>query len=160
MGPGETATPAVRESAYDLGHRIAESGWLLLTGGRNVGVMDAACRGAKSAGGLSIGILPGESARGMSEFIDIPIFTGMGSARNQINVLSSQVIIACGMGPGTASEIALAIKAKKPVILLHANSNSFQFFQALAGQITLADNPAQAIDQARQYIQKTFSDHG
>lgn len=152
MGPGETATPAVREAAYGLGRRIAESGWLVLTGGRNVGVMDAACRGAKSAGGLTIGVLPGESPRGMSEFIDIPIFTGMGSARNQINVLSSQVVIACGMGPGTASEIALAIKAKKPVILLHSDSKSTQFFQSLTDRIALADDPAQAIDQARQYI--------
>jgi Predicted Rossmann fold nucleotide-binding protein len=60
MGPGESATSTDLENAYQLGQLIAEAGWILLTGGRNVGVMDAANKGAKSANGLTVGILPGK----------------------------------------------------------------------------------------------------
>lgn len=61
MGAGDRATPQDLEIAYALGQKIAEQGWILLTGGRAVGVMDAASRGAKQANGLTIGILPGSS---------------------------------------------------------------------------------------------------
>lgn len=98
MGPGDGATQKEIKHAYKLGQLIAEQNWILLTGGRNVGVMGAASKGAKSSGGLTIGILPSENKNGMSKFVDIPICTGMGSARNNINVLSSDVVIACGSG--------------------------------------------------------------
>ncbi|WP_242044677.1 SLOG cluster 4 domain-containing protein [Anabaena azotica] len=102
MGAGEGATANDGENAYKLGELIAQAGWVLLTGGRNVGVMDAASQGAKSANGLTVGILPGTQAEGISVAVDIAIFTDMGNARNNINVLSSHVVIACGMGAGTA----------------------------------------------------------
>src|SRR4028119_1144630 len=108
MGPGEQATATDLQNAYELGKLIAQQGWVLLTGGRNVGVMDAANTGAKAANGLTVGILPTADPSGISKAIDIPIFTDMGNARNNINVLSSDVVIACGMGAGTASEVALA----------------------------------------------------
>src|SRR6266850_1082239 len=119
MGPGQSASKDAIAAAFELGRLIALEGWVLLTGGRNAGVMDAACKGAREAGGLTIGILPTTDTNEMSEAVDIPILTGMGQARNNINVLSSRVIFACGMGAGTASEIALAIKAGKTVILLN-----------------------------------------
>ncbi|MGA7935206.1 MAG: TIGR00725 family protein [Kovacikia sp.] len=134
MGPGDRATAEDLQTAYHLGRRIAQAGWVLLTGGRNQGVMDAASRGAKSAQGLTVGILPGSDRRDISTAIDIPILTDMGSARNNINVLSSQVVIACGMGAGTASEVALALKAGKPVILLNSSVESQAFFQSLASR--------------------------
>jgi len=102
MGPGDKATTSDINRAYHLGQLIADNGWVLLTGGRNVGVMDAASRGAKMVGGLTIGILPSNDTRAMSDAVDIAIVTDMGNARNSINVLSSDVVIACGMGIGTA----------------------------------------------------------
>ncbi|MBW4555735.1 MAG: TIGR00725 family protein [Trichormus sp. ATA11-4-KO1] len=132
MGPGEQATANDLQNAYELGKLIAQQGWILLTGGRNVGVMDAASRGAKSADGLTIGMLPNAHEDGISEAVDIAIFTDMGNARNNINVLTSDVVIACGMGAGTASEIALALKAKKPVILLNEDEASKVFFEKIS----------------------------
>ena len=110
MGPGNLATPKDLSNAEQLGQLIAQHGWILLTGGRKAGVMEAASRGAKNAGGLTIGILPNNNTDGINEDVDIAIITDLGNARNNINVLSSQVVIACGMGIGTASEIALALK--------------------------------------------------
>ncbi|GFR46608.1 hypothetical protein Agub_g8220 [Astrephomene gubernaculifera] len=137
MGPGRTEVhtePVDKhvELALELGKQIAAHGWLLLTGGRNIGVMDAACRGAKSAGGTTIGILPGPDAMDISDAVDIPILTGLGSARDNINALSASVLVAVGMGPGTAAEVALALKARKPVVLLATNPEAEKFFSGLA----------------------------
>jgi uncharacterized protein (TIGR00725 family) len=132
MGPGEKATAVNMHNAYELGKLIAQEGWILLSGGRNVGVMEAANQGAKSVKGVTIGILPTYSSDEISEAVDIAIFTDMGNARNNINVLSSDVVIACGMGAGTASEIALALKGNKNVILLNEDEESQSFFQKLS----------------------------
>ena len=131
MGAG-LATRQDRELAYQLGSEIAEHNWVLLTGGRKAGVMDAASLGAKAKNGLVVGILPSDSTSAMSDAVDIPIVTDMGNARNNINVLSSNVIVACGMGLGTASEVALALKNHKPVILLNQTELTQQFFASLA----------------------------
>ncbi|HAZ49457.1 MAG TPA: TIGR00725 family protein [Cyanobacteria bacterium UBA11369] len=154
MGPGENATPSDLETARELGKLIAQQGWVLLTGGRNSGVMDAASIGAKSANGLTIGILPSSDTSNVSDAVDIAIITDMGNARNNINVLSSDVVIACGMGAGTASEIALAIKANKPVILLNCEEKSREFFGNLGGDggVAIAPTPQAAIQQAKQAI--------
>ena len=105
-------------AAYELGSLIAANGWVLLNGGRNCGVMDASAQGAFQQGGMTVGILPDSDPNNISDFIQIPIITKMGSARNAINVLSSQVVVACKGGAGTISEIALALKHGKPVILM------------------------------------------
>lgn len=155
MGPGETATDRDCEIAFALGQQIARRGWILLTGGRSVGVMDAASRGAKQAGGLTIGILPGTTCVGMSETIDIPIVTGLDSARNHVNILTSSVVIACGMGAGTASEVALALKAQKPVILINVNSITEHFFRQLENpehQIQMSENVEKAIGLAAAFL--------
>lgn len=149
MGAGEQATPLDLQNAYQLGQQIAEAGWIVLSGGRNVGVMDAVSRGAKSRGGLTIGILPRINSS-MSEAIDIPIITDMGNARNNINVLSSQAIVACGMGAGTASEIALAIKAGKHVILLTEDPKAREFFRSLnPALVSIAETIEIALTQLR-----------
>lgn len=111
---------------------IAERGWVVLTGGRPLGVMAAACAGAKEVpGSLTLGILP-DSTGGVGADVDLAVFTGMGDARNAINVLTSDVVVACGVeGPGTASEVALALKAGKPVILLGASAEARSFFQTI-----------------------------
>ncbi|AFZ43752.1 CHP725-containing protein [Halothece sp. PCC 7418] len=134
MGPGNGATTADKECAYELARAIAQQGWVLLTGGRNQGVMEAANQGAKAAHGLTLGILPTADDTSISDAVDLAIFTQMGNARNNINVLSSAVVVACGMGMGTASEVALALKNGKPVILLNHSETGIQFFQSLSPQ--------------------------
>lgn len=152
MGPGR-ADSSEREAAYELGKRIAAEGWTLLTGGRSSGVMEAASKGAREAGGITVGVLPGSGRTGMSEFVDVPIVTGMGSARNNINVLSSDLVIACGVGLGTTSEIMLAAKAGKNVILLKQGQPTEPFLEQFGSkQFHFASTPAEAIDLARNLL--------
>jgi uncharacterized protein (TIGR00725 family) len=128
MGAGDPSAASLA-AAYELGRLIAERGWIVLTGGRPEGVMAAASAGAKKVrGSLTLGILPAASG-GVGADVDLAIFTGMGEARNAINVLTSDVVVACGAeGPGTVSEIALGLKAGKPVILLGASAPARSFF--------------------------------
>ena len=118
MGSGRPLDGAAFSLAHRIGTLIAERGWVLLTGGRATGVMDAASRGAKAAGGLVIGVLPDADGSLGSEHLDVAIRTGMGDARNVINVLSSDMVIALPGGSGTLSEVALALSAGKTVIVL------------------------------------------
>ncbi len=153
MGPGIGATESDQQNAYELGKLIAQEGWVLLTGGRNAGVMNAANMGAKAANGLTIGILPTADDSGISDAVDIAIITDMGNARNNINVLSSNVVIACGMGAGTASEVALALKANKPVVLLSDHQESQVFFTSLSSsRVFVAETPVDAIAIAKDLI--------
>jgi hypothetical protein len=115
--------------------------------------MHAASSGAKAANGLTIGILPTPDDRGISDAVDIAIVTGIGSARNNINVLSSDIVVACGMGAGTASEVALAIKANKPVILLTNHQDSEHFFTSLSpATVFIAKTPAAAIAIVKEFL--------
>lgn len=152
MGSGDKATATDLQNAYQLGKIIAQQGWVLLTGGRNVGVMDAANKGAKSANGLTVGILPGNNTNGVSEAVDIAIITDIGNARNNINVLSSDVVIACGIGAGTASEIALALKSHKKVILLNNDAESKVFFKKMSADVYVANGIEDAIAAAKDIL--------
>jgi uncharacterized protein (TIGR00725 family) len=114
MGPS-ICSPETYNLAREVGFRIARSGAILICGGRS-GVMEASARGAKEANGIAVGILPGDSASEANPYIDIPIITGLGNARNVINVLTSQAIIAIDGSSGTLSEIALALKCHIPVV--------------------------------------------
>ncbi len=110
----------VHEQAYQVGRRIAEQGWVLMNGGRDVGVMEAASRGARQASGTVIGILPmaDAAAEGVSEELTHRIATGLGEGRNLVNVYSSDAIVACRGGAGTLSEVALAVKTGTLVALV------------------------------------------
>lgn len=153
MGPGENATQQDVQLAYQLGQQIAQQDWIVLTGGRSVGVMEAASRGAQQAGGLTIGILPGMDSSAASTAVEIVIPTGIGHGRNLINVLASQVVVACGMGSGTASEVSLALKVGKPVILLNCSPQTQAFFQSLAPlQVNNAANPEMVMGQIRSLL--------
>jgi uncharacterized protein (TIGR00725 family) len=127
--------PSTLEAAHRLGRLLAEAGWVVLTGGRPAGVMEAACAGAKSvAGSLTVGVLPTGPDGPVSAQVDLAVFTALGEARNAINVLSSDVVVACGVeGPGTASEVALALKARRPTVLLGAAPAAVAFFRTMAG---------------------------
>lgn len=113
--------PAIYELARQVGQLIAQRGAVLLCGGRT-GVMEAAARGAKEAGGLTIGILPGMNAQESppNPYIDLALFTGLRDARNFVNVCASDALIAIAGGYGTLSEIALALKIGKPIVLLRS----------------------------------------
>lgn len=151
MGAGESASPADTKFAERLGELIAREGWVLLTGGRDAGVMAAASRGAKRVpGSLTVGILPTESG-GVSGDVDVAVFTGMGNARNMINVLSSEVVVACGAGgAGTASEVALALKAGKPVVLVSPTAAAEAFFRSLGGRVFVAGSAEEAIARIKE----------
>jgi uncharacterized protein (TIGR00725 family) len=138
MGSGKSDRPQDTVTAFELGKAIAENGWILLSGGRKSGVMEAVNEGAKSVAGaaLTIGIVPDSDKRQLSDYVDVGIVTGMGSARNNINILSSDVVIACGYGGlGTASEIALALKSRKHVILLNERPECGIFFATIGGDL-------------------------
>ena len=151
MGGG-SASPEVEETAYRLGGEIARRGWILLNGGRAAGVMDASARGAHEAGGLVVGILPTRDLAGASAYLDIPIRTGMGDARNAINVLSSDVVIALPGGTGTLSEVALALKNGKPVVLLGFDPGPAVEALAGPGRLFGVRSVEQAAEKAEQLL--------
>ncbi len=146
MGGGEGAPEHAVRDAYRLGELIAAQGWVLLNGGRNTGVMDASAAGARSRGGLVVGILPDRDTRRASEHLDICIVTGMGDARNVVNVLSSDVVIACAGGEGTISEIALALKNGRTVIVLNFEVGSLFADAQRRGLLLNASTPEEAIE--------------
>lgn len=152
MGPGKGATDRDKENAAQLGALIALEGWVLLSGGRNEGVMDAVSRGAKEAGGMVIGIVPSKDGTDASDFLDVAIKTGMGGARNLINILTSDVVVACGMGAGTASEVAHAIKAGKPVVLLGSDQKAQEFFSGLGKDVTITQTPQDVVVAAKHIL--------
>jgi uncharacterized protein (TIGR00725 family) len=154
MGPGEGASPDLEVLAEALGGAIARSGWVLLTGGRKVGVMAAATREAKAAGGLTIGLLPTATSVDSAPDLDLVIPTGLGHARNALNVLAAHAVVACGMGLGTASEVALALKCLRPVILLGCDDLTEAFFRRYARDLLFrTETVAGAIAHLKQVLQ-------
>ena len=135
------------KNAYEIGAFCAKKGWVTLTGGRNKGVMNEALKGAKENNGLTIGVLPTDEKELFSDFLDIPIITNMSSGRNYINVLSSDIVIVCGIDSGTSSEISLAIKPGKKIILIGLYEEANTFYKKLAPeQILCVKNSKEAID--------------
>ena len=114
VGPGQ-ASDGQAEAAAEVGELLARRGVVLVCGGLG-GVMAAACRGAKQAGGTTVGILPGLDRAAANRHVDIALPTGLGEARNALVVRAADVLIAVGGAYGTLSEIALALKAGKRVV--------------------------------------------
>lgn len=108
-----TCTADEERVAEEAGRCIAQSGAVLVCGGRG-GVMEAACRGAAGAGGVAVGILPGDIS-GANPFCTVTIPTGLGIARNAVVVASAGAVVAVGGAYGTLSEIAMALKLGRPV---------------------------------------------
>ena len=113
-----TAKPEHAVLAEEVGRELARRGIMVACGGMT-GVMEAVCRGAKAEGGTTIGILPGRRGSPCNSYIDIPIFTTLGYARNIIVVHSGEACIAIGGAFGTLSEIGYAMDAKIPVVALN-----------------------------------------
>jgi len=146
-GTCDAATAALAE---EVGRRIAESGAALVCGGLG-GVMEAACRGALAAGGLTIGILPGDEPAAANAAVQVAVASGMGQARNVIIVQTAAVVIAVGGAYGTLSEIALARKCGRPVIGLQ----SWELGQDAQGypHIIPAQSAAEAVALAQRMLQ-------
>ena len=112
---GQEADAGAARLALEVGREIGARGHVLICGGRD-GVMREACRGAKEAGGLTIGILPGDDATDANEFVDVPLPTGIGYARNVFVASAAEAVIAIDGSIGTLSEIAFALQSGRPVI--------------------------------------------
>lgn len=115
---GGAAGEEILLMAEETGRLIAKHGCFLICGGMS-GVMEAAAKGAKEAGGTTIGILPHTDRHEANPYIDIPIATGFGEGRNLIIIRTADILIAIDGEYGTLSEIAFALKMKKPVIGIH-----------------------------------------
>lgn len=146
MGPGEEAPPGAIHDATAVGRLVAERGWVTLTGGRDAGVMRAATRGTAEAGGVAIGILPSADKTGAAPELTIALATGLGEARNAVLVTAADAVVACGMNPGTASEVALSLRARKPTVLVRSTSEAAALFTAIGSDaLYLADTVEQAV---------------
>ena len=157
MGGGELVNPEDYEFARKLGNLIAKEGWVLLNGGRASGIMEASARGAKESGGLTIGILPGTDPGWASEYIDIPILTGVGLARNYINVLTSEVVIALPGRTGTISEIALALNVGKKVISLNFDLGPLFKRYEENKQLIYTKYPEEVVDLIKKLLKNNFN---
>jgi uncharacterized protein (TIGR00725 family) len=154
--PGETSDDEL-ELAGAVGGVLAKRGCTLVCGGLG-GAMAAAARGAKDAGGVTIGIIPGYDDRAANPWIDHVICTGLGQARNALVAATGQALIAVGGGWGTLSEIALGLRLGRPVVLLGGWSDMFATeagqtrIAALEGVVIVADSAEAAVDAVLEAI--------
>ena len=141
VGPGE-ASAAELESAEEVGAGLASLGAVVVTGGLG-GVMEAACRGARSRRGRTLGILPGEDREAANGWVEIVVATGLGELRNGLIVRACDALVAVGGGHGTLSEVALALKLGRPVVGLGT--------WAVHG-VDEVTTPAQAVERVARYL--------
>lgn len=132
------------DKAARLGELLAEAGFEVLCGGLG-GVMTAVCQGARSRGGRTIGLTPGESRHEANEFVEVPVATGMGQMRNFLVVLNGDVVVAVDGGAGTLSEIGHALKLGRRVVAMGA-------WSGLPGVIP-AGSPEDAVRMVRKILQ-------
>jgi hypothetical protein len=134
----------IERLAEEIGRAIAASGNILICGGLG-GVMEAAARGAKEKGGITVGILPGMDKAEANEYIDIKIATAMSHARNAIIARTADALIAVGGGHGTLSEIALGLKSGKRVVVIESTASPESM--KIKG-VQIAKTPKEAVEMA------------
>lgn len=144
VGPGR-ATPEELALAEEVGAEVAAAGAVLVCGGLG-GVMEAACRGARSRGGTTVGLLPGTDRSAANGWVEIAIPTGLGEGRNALIVRAADALVAIGGAWGTLSEIALGLKAGRPVVGLGTWELS-RGGQAVEGIVAM-DSPVEAVAEA------------
>jgi uncharacterized protein (TIGR00725 family) len=149
---GSSCDDHIRDLAFQIGQLIAQRGGIVLCGG-GTGVMEAVCYGAHEHGGLTVGIMPGSNALESppNPYVDIPIYTGMSDGRNSINVKSSNVVIAINGGPGTLSEIGIALKNGKYVIGVSTWEPKID--NELPPGFVVASDPEDAVEKAFHLIE-------
>ena len=158
IGSSNPATREHVELAEEVGRELARRDIMVVCGGLS-GIMEAVCRGAKSEGGTTIGILPGRAAAEANSYVDIPIVTSMGYSRNVIVVHTGEAVIAVGGAFGTLSEIGHALSDGIPVVGLKTwplttNGDGVD----IGRSIILAESPADAVDKALAAVAAS-SDH-
>ena len=148
-----SARPNIAALAEQVGAELAKRDVIIVCGGLG-GVMEAACRGAKSAGGTTIGILPGDNPLAANEYIDIPINTGMGYARNSVVVKTGMAVVAVGGAYGTLSEIGHALGDGVPVIGLDTweLTRSDGYDADIIRASDAAEAAEKAIDAAKRHL--------
>ena len=144
IGAGD-CSQEIYNLAKELGHMIAQREWILICGGLG-GVMEGAAKGCYKAGGMTVGILPGEERDSANPFIHLAIPTGLGEGRNLLVVKASDVVLSIAGGYGTLSEIGLALKTGKPVIGLKTWPN--------IDGVDYVETPQQAIDMVGRYVSR------
>ena len=137
-----SATASEEALAEEVGRRLAEAGAVVVCGGRG-GVMEAVCRGAQRAGGLTVGILPGSDSDEGNRHLSLALPTGLGHARNAVVVLASEAVIAIGGGYGTLSEIGLALKSGRPLVGLSTWKASREGIDV--SEIEVVEKPEEAV---------------
>lgn len=142
---GSQCSPEEARLAQEVGRELARRGAVVLCGGLG-GVMEAACKGARAEGGITIGILPGDNRREANPYVLFPIATGMGYARNIIVAWSADAVIAIDGSYGTLSEIAYALQKGTPVVGLNTWSLSLNSEEDKS--IIAARSPAEAVEKA------------
>lgn len=146
---GSQVTPEAEVAAERVGKELAQRGVMVVCGGLT-GVMEAVCKGAKSAGGTTIGILPDRGPDRANQWVDIPICTDMGYARNVIVVYTGRAVIAVDGAYGTMSEIGHALGVGIPVIGL--DTWTFSRDGQVDSRIILADDPVDAVEKALEAV--------
>ena len=144
----------VEEVAYKLGKLLAKEGFIVVNGGRD-GVMEAVSRGAKEGGGITIGILPGTSRFEANKYIDYAIPTGIGHARNAINVLAGDVVVVVHGGPGTLSEVGLALAYGKTVIAIRKSGGVAEIVadKWIGNHYVIGvDSPEEAVEKIKETL--------
>ncbi len=139
---GGDATSDHRERAEIVGQLIADRGHTLVCGGLG-GVMEAACRGATERDGETIGILSDDEPRTANPYVDTPIATGIGHARNAMVVMNGNAVIAIGGSGGTLSEIGYSAVYDRPIASLGSHN--------VAG-VTVVDSPTEAVDHVENAV--------
>ena len=144
---GSQPSPEAEELAEQVGRELAKRGATVVCGGLS-GVMEAVCKGAKTAGGTTIGILPDRAPDRANQWVDIPICTGMGYARNVIVVYTGEAVIAVDGAYGTLSEIGHALGVGIPVVGLDTWTVSRNGY--VDERIIVAQDPVDAVEKALQ----------
>ena len=144
VGGGDRLPTAQRRQAEAVGAAVAEAGAVLVCGGLG-GVMEAACRGAQAAGGLTVGILPGLDRGEANPHVDVAIPTGLGEARNVLVVRCADAVVALAGEFGTLSEIALALQAGIPVVGLDTWELGRAGAPVPVDPVVRAEDPARAV---------------
>jgi uncharacterized protein (TIGR00725 family) len=155
IGAGQ-CTPREAGVAEEVGRELARKGAVLVCGGLG-GVMESACRGALKEGGRTIGILPGNSAEEANPFVQFPLVTGMGHARNVIVVKSARAVIAVGGSYGTLSEIAHALQNRVPVVGLSTWELARNGREDTS--VVPASTPQEAVEKALELARRPVEHH-
>ncbi len=144
---GAKATAEILEMAKECGRLIAQNNAILVTGGLG-GVMEAASKGAKEAGGATVGILPGRDRERANKYIDIAIATGLGEIRNALVVMNADSIIAIDGSYGTLNEISYALISKKPLFALNSWKITQGGGERKSGEIVHCETVKEAVSKA------------